>query len=137
MAKKNQTLRKHAARLTELARGADGRIDAARVRAILAELPRAFPGAALRPLLESFYAAVARELRFSEVRIEFAGTLPAGTAEGLAEYFSKLYARPISPVPVPNPALLGGLRVQVGDDVYDASLAGTLARLRRTLSTAA
>ncbi|MGN0885170.1 MAG: F0F1 ATP synthase subunit delta [Candidatus Spyradosoma sp.] len=136
MAKKNQTLRKHAARLVELARGADGRIDAARVRAILAELPRAFPGAALRPLLEAFYAAVARELRFSEARIEFAGTLPAGTADALAAHFSALYERTVAPVATENPALLGGVRVQVGDDVYDASLAGALARLRASLAAA-
>lgn len=136
MAKKNQTLRKHAARLVELARGADGRIDAARVRAILAELPRAFPPTALRPLLEAFYAAVARELRFSEARIEFAGTLPAGTADALAAHFSALYERAVAPVAMENPALLGGVRVQVGDDVYDASLAGTLARLRASLAAA-
>lgn len=136
MAKKNQTLRKHAARLVELARGADGRIDAARVRAILAELPRAFPGAALRPLLEAFYAAVARELRFSEARIEFAGTLPTGTADALAAHFSALYERTVAPVATENPALLGGVRVQVGDDVYDASLAGALARLRASLAAA-
>lgn len=136
MAKKNQTLRKHAARLVELARGADGRIDAARVRAILAELPRAFPGAALRPLLEAFYAAVARELRFSEARIEFAGTLPAGTADALAAHFSALYRRAVTPVATENPALLGGVRVQVGDDVYDASLAGALSRLRASLAAA-
>lgn len=136
MAKKNQTLRKHAAWLVELARGADGRIDAARVRAILAELPRAFPPTALRPLLEAFYAAVARELRFSEARIEFAGTLPAGTADALAAHFSALYERAVAPVATENPALLGGVRVQVGDDVYDASLAGTLARLRASLAAA-
>lgn len=136
MAKKDREkiLRKTTERLVELSRGADGRVDEARVRAVIAELPRAFPPTRLRPLLKNFYAAVARELRFSQARIEFAGTPPAGTAEGLAEYFSKLYARPISPVPVPNPALLGGLRVQVGDDVYDASLAGTLAKLRLSLA---
>lgn len=136
MAKKNKNLRKTAARLTELSRGSDGRIDESRVKTVLAELEKTFPPTALRPLLESFYAAVARELRFSEARIEFAGTLPAGTDASLAAHFSALYARPISPVSVPNPALLGGLRVQVGDDVYDASLAGTLSRLRASLAAA-
>lgn len=136
MAKKNKNLRKTTARLTELSRGSDGRIDASRVKTVLAELGKTFPPTELRPLLESFYAAVARELRFSEARIEFAGTLPAGTDAALAAHFSALYARPISPVPVPNPALLGGLRVQVGDDVYDASLAGTLSRLRASLVAA-
>ncbi len=134
MAKKDKNLQRVAARLTELARGADGRVDAERVRAILAEVPRAFPFAQLRPLLEKFYADIARELRFSQARIEFAGTLSAGTADAIAAHFSALFGRAISPVPEENPALLGGVRVQVGDDVYDASLAGTLARLRSELA---
>lgn len=138
MAKKDREkiLRKTTERLVELSRGADGRVDETRVRAVLAELPRAFPPTRLRPLLKNFYAAVARELRFSQARIEFAGTLPAGTADEIAAHFSARCGRPIAPAPEENPALLGGLRVQVGDDVFDASLAGTLARLRLSLSGA-
>ena len=136
MAKKDKNLQKVTAKLTELSRGANGQIDAARVKAVLAELPKAFPPAQLRPILEAFYAAVARELRFSEARIEYAGTLDAGTANAIATHFSVLYNRPIAPVATENAALLGGLRVQVGDDVYDASLAGTLARLRASLASA-
>ena len=60
MAKKDKNLQKVTARLTELSRGADGNIDAARVKAVLSELPKAFPPAQLRPILEVFYAAVAR-----------------------------------------------------------------------------
>ncbi|MBR5622357.1 MAG: F0F1 ATP synthase subunit delta [Opitutales bacterium] len=136
MAKKDKNLQKVTAKLAELSRGANGQIDAARVKAVLAELPKAFPPAQLRPILEAFYAVIARELRFSEARIEYAGTLDAGTAKAIAAHFSVLYNRPIAPVATENTALLGGLRVQVGDDVYDASLAGTLARLRASLASA-
>lgn len=136
MAKKDKNLQKVTVKLTELSRGENGQIDAARVKAVLAELPKAFPPAQLRPILEAFYAAIARELRFSEARIEYAGTLDAGTAKAIAAHFSVLYNRPIAPVATENTALLGGLRVQVGDDVYDASLAGTLARLRASLASA-
>ena len=136
MAKKDKNLQKVTAKLAELSRGANGQIDAVRVKAVLAELPEAFPPAQLRPILEAFYAAIARELRFSEARIEYAGTLDAGTAKAIAAHFSVLYNRPIAPVATENTALLGGLRVQVGDDVYDASLAGTLARLRASLASA-
>lgn len=136
MAKKDKNLQKVTARLTELSRGANGNIDAGRVKTVLSELPKAFPPAQLRPILEAFYAAVARELRFSEARIEYAGTLAAGTANAIAAHFSEIYNRPIIPVATENAALLGGLRVQVGDDVYDASLAGTLARLRASLASA-
>ena len=136
MAKKDKNLQKVTARLVELSRGADGNIDAGRVKTVLAEVAKAFPAAQLRPILEAFYAAVARELRFSEARIEYAGTLAAGTANAIAAHFSEVYNRPIKPVATENAALLGGLRVQVGDDVYDASLAGTLARLRASLASA-
>lgn len=133
MAKKDKNLQKVTARLVELSRGADGCIDAARVKTVLAELPQAFPQTQLRPILESFYAAIARELRFSEARIEYAGTLAPATAADLAKHFSALYNRPVAPVTTENPELLGGIRVQVGDDVYDASLAGALSRLQASL----
>lgn len=136
MAKKDKNLQKVTTRLTELSRGVDGTIDAGRVKTVLAEVTKAFPSAQLRPILEAFYAAVARELRFSEARIEYAGTLATGTANAVAVHFSEVYNRPIKPVSSENAALLGGLRVQVGDDVYDASLAGTLARLRASLVSA-
>lgn len=126
-------IRATAGKLLELSREATGTVSPARVNAILEELPKAFPPTSLRPLLKLFYADVARELRFTEARIEFAGTLPAGTANALAAHFSKIYNRTISAVPERNDALLAGLRVQVGDDVFDASAAGTLAKLQRAL----
>ena len=58
MAKKDKNLQKVTATLAELSRGANGQIDAVRVKAVLAELPKAFPPAQLRPILEAFYAAV-------------------------------------------------------------------------------
>ena len=135
MAKKSKKLKSLAARLTELSRGSDGRPDAERVGFVLDELARAFPPQILRPLLAEFYADVARALRFSEVRIEYAGTLPAGTPDALAAHFSRIYNRTFVPAAEENPALLGGIRAQVGDDVYDASLAGTLSRLRSALAS--
>lgn len=112
-----------------LSRDAAGTLDAARVKIILDELAKVYAAPELREILKDFYAAVARELRFSEVRIEFAGTLPAGTAESLAGHFSRVYQRAIVPVTIENPALLGGIRVSVGDDVIDASLAKALKKL--------
>lgn len=133
---KNKKLKTLALRLAELSRGDAGVAEESRVRAVLDELEKTFPPRVLRTILKFYYAAIARELRFSEARIEFAGTLSEKTANALAAHFSEIYARAIAPVPAQNPEILGGLRVQVGDDVYDASLAGTLASLRRALSPA-
>ena len=42
---------------------------------------------------------------------------------------TKKYARPIASVAKRNDSLLAGLRVRVGDDVYESSVAGQLANL--------
>lgn len=117
-----------ATKLLAISRNAAGTLDETRVQAILEELPKFYVGKTLRAVLKFYYAVVAKELRFSEVRIEFVGKLPAGTAENLAEHFSKIYNRKIVPATQENSALLGGLRVSVGDDVIDASLENALKR---------
>ena len=42
---------------------------------------------------------------------------------------TKKYGRAVSATAKPSPALLAGLRVQVGDDIYESSVAGQLAAL--------
>jgi len=42
---------------------------------------------------------------------------------------TKKYARPVTATARPNAALLAGLRVRVGDDTYESSVAGQLATL--------
>ena len=42
---------------------------------------------------------------------------------------TKKYQRPVTATAKPNPKLLAGLRVRVGDDIYESSVAGQLAAL--------
>ena len=42
---------------------------------------------------------------------------------------TKRYSRPVTASARPNPRLLTGLRVRVGSDVYESSVAGQLATL--------
>jgi F-type H+-transporting ATPase subunit delta len=42
---------------------------------------------------------------------------------------TKKYGRPVTATAKPNPALLAGLRVHIGDDIYESSVAGQLATL--------
>jgi F-type H+-transporting ATPase subunit delta len=48
--------------------------------------------------------------------------------------FSKLYNRPVSAVTKQDTSLIAGVRVRVGDDVYDASVAGRLQRLAESVN---
>ena len=49
--------------------------------------------------------------------------------QNVAAVMTKKYGRRITGVAKRNDALLAGLRVQVGDDLYEASVAGQLATL--------
>jgi len=42
---------------------------------------------------------------------------------------TKKYARPVTASAKANPSLLAGLRIRVGSDVYESSVAGQLANL--------
>jgi len=53
----------------------------------------------------------------------------AAILQSIAEAMTRRYQRPVSAVAKPNPSLLAGLRVRVGDDVFENSVAGQLATL--------
>lgn len=57
------------------------------------------------------------------------GSLSPDALAAIESSFSQLYGRSISAVVAPDSSLIAGLRVRVGDDVYDASVAGRLRRL--------
>ncbi|MDR3229562.1 MAG: F0F1 ATP synthase subunit delta [Puniceicoccales bacterium] len=121
----NATARKLAA----LSLDATGAVSAERVRAILDTLAATRKPVVLRPLLKAYRAALARELAKREAHIEHAGPLPPDAPLILAAYFSRIYNRPVVPHVAPNPALLLGLRVRIGDDVFDASSRAILDKL--------
>jgi F-type H+-transporting ATPase subunit delta len=80
-------------------------------------------------VLKAYARLVANELAKSEAVVEHAGAINAATLAAIATAMTKKYSRPVSATAKPNPALLAGLRVQVGDDVYESSVAGQLAAL--------
>ena len=80
-------------------------------------------------VLKAYHRLIAVELAKSEARVEHAGTVAAPALAAVAAAMSKKYGRPVVATSHPNPALLAGLRVRVGDDVYESSVAGQLAAL--------
>jgi F-type H+-transporting ATPase subunit delta len=121
-----KAIRRDARALFKLSLGADGALDAGRVTAILAAV-EANPPAGHLPLLRAYQRLVAAEVSRGQARIEHAGPVSEAEASAIAAAFSRHYGRAITPVTVPNPDLIAGLRVRVGDDVHDYSVAGTLA----------
>ncbi|MDR1497676.1 MAG: F0F1 ATP synthase subunit delta [Puniceicoccales bacterium] len=113
---------------------ANGFVSAERLRAILDTLAQRHRPAVLKPLLKAFQTALRREILRREIHIEHAGTLPALTMEQLTTFFEKKYSRRLAQVVSPNPALFAGLRVRIGDDLYEASASATLEKLAAALA---
>jgi F-type H+-transporting ATPase subunit delta len=57
------------------------------------------------------------------------GALSAETLAAIETNFSKIYDRAITAETETDTSLIAGVRIRVGDDVYDASVAGRLKRL--------
>jgi len=81
-------------------------------------------------LLKAYHHRIAGELAKSRAEVEHAGPVSDATLRLIEGAMSQRYHRVITAGARPNPALLAGLRVRVGSDVFEASVAGQLGQLR-------
>ena len=107
---------------------ANGELSPDRVTGVLQYIEKHRPPHALA-VLKSYQRLVASEVARGQARIEHAGPINSALAASIAESMSRRYGRRVTAVPRRNDALLAGLRVRVGDDVYESSVAGQLATL--------
>jgi len=84
-------------------------------------------------VLSQFQRLVKLELARRTARVESATPLSPQFQAQVQADLTRIYGAGLSFVFVPNPALLGGLRIQVGGDVYNGSVQGRLAALQEGL----
>lgn len=106
----------------------DGRVAPDRVGGVLAYIEKHRPAQPLA-LLKAYQRLIAAELAKGQAVVEHAGVVSETLLQTIAAAMSKKYGRPISASARANAALLAGLRVRVGDDVYESSVSGQLAAL--------
>jgi F-type H+-transporting ATPase subunit delta len=110
----------------------DGRVDPARIRLVVDRLMDT--GSARTAVLLS---QVMRLLRLEEekwtARVESAAPLEAGEREAIEQGLARRYRRALETTFAMEPALIGGMRVTVGSDVYDGSIRGRLVALAARL----
>ncbi len=106
----------------------NGQISEPKVRDVLVWFEQK-PPAHAAAVLREYHRLVIREVNRTRARIEFAGALAGGAIPSIIAELSKLYHRPISATAVENPSLIAGVRVSIGDDVYERSLAAQLEAL--------
>lgn len=119
---------KHLARKLARLSVEDEQISKSKVRRILKILAELRPPH-YRRLLRAYRTFLQRELRHRQALIEHAGALSEKTIENLRDHISARYRRPIPITLRKTPTLLAGIRLSIGDDVYDATAAGRLATL--------
>jgi F-type H+-transporting ATPase subunit delta len=106
----------------------DGAVSPARVTGVLAYIEK---HRVANPVivLKAYARLVANELAKSQAVVEHAGAINEATLSTISAAMTKKYSRAVTASARPNPALLAGLRVQVGDDVYESSVASQLGAL--------
>ncbi len=84
-------------------------------------------------VLRAYHRLIAAELARCAAVVEHAGPISDAILQGIAAALTAKYKRPVNAVAKPNPALLAGLRVHLGDDVFEASAAGQLRALAESV----
>ena len=116
-----------AKKLVELSKDA-GIVTEAKVGEVVAGLKKTQPRNYLT-VLKAYLAYLKREVALQTAVVSTPGTLSPEALENIAQSFSKQYGRVITATIQNDPSLIAGVRVRVGDDVYDASVIGRLKRL--------
>lgn len=106
----------------------DSALSAERVAGVLEYIAKNPPANTLA-VLRAYQRLVAAEFARGQAVVEHAGTVSDATLASIAAAMTKKYGRKVSAVAKPNGALLAGLRVRVGDDTYESSVAGQLSSL--------
>ena len=85
-------------------------------------------------VLTAYYRLIAAEVARGHAVVEHAGPVNPAVVASIATNLSQKYGRRVTATAQRNDSLLAGLRVRVGDDVYESSVAGQLAALALSAS---
>ena len=109
----------------------NGLLDENRVRQTVSLLATKKPRGYVE-ILSRLHRLVKLDLERRSARVESATALPADLQADLANRIKKIYGGGVNIVFGQTPALLGGLRIQVGSDLYDGSVQSRLAALQES-----
>jgi F-type H+-transporting ATPase subunit delta len=110
----------------------DGQLDggkiASLVQSLIAKRPRHFVD-----ILQNYKRLLRLEIEKRHAKIESATQLAPQATVDIVERLKKKYGEDLTSEFVVDPALLGGVRVRVGSDVWDGTLRNRLERLQQQL----
>ena len=129
--KASRTTRRAARRLFRLCR-VDGRLDAERVRLVATRIAGSGRRGTLA-MLGQLLRLVRIDRDGHRAIVESATLLPDDLRVDVQSGLARLYGQGLDTSFAINPRLIGGMRIRVGSDVYDASVRAKLAALEARL----
>jgi F-type H+-transporting ATPase subunit delta len=103
-------------------------VSAGQVAGVLGYIEKAAPRHALA-LLKLYHRAIKTELAKSYALVEHAGPVSDTTLRLIEGAMTRKYHRPVTASARANPRLLAGVRIRIGSDIYESTVAGQLANL--------
>lgn len=97
------------------------------VQQVIALKPRGYVG-----ILSHFQRLVKLDVARRTAKVESAAALSANLQAGVQTNLTRKYGAGLAVSFAQNPALIGGLRIQVGSDVYDGSVQARLNALEES-----
>jgi F-type H+-transporting ATPase subunit delta len=109
----------------------NGLIEEKRARQVVKQIIAAKPRGYLATL-SYFQRLVELDCARHTAKIESALALPADLQASVQAGLARVYGPGLTASFAENPALIGGMRIRVGSDVYDGSVQGRLAALEQS-----
>jgi F-type H+-transporting ATPase subunit delta len=109
----------------------NGMLDETHVRSVFRQMAESKPRGYMA-ILSHFHRLVKLEVERRTARVDSAVALAPELVAKITNDLNRLYGQGLSISFAQNPALVGGLRIKVGSDVYDGSIQGRLRKLAET-----
>jgi F-type H+-transporting ATPase subunit delta len=106
----------------------DGVLSSEQVAGVLGYVEKTHPVNAVQ-ILSAYQRLIATEVAKGIAVVEHSGPVSATALAAIASSLSTRYSRPVTTQTKANPALFAGIRVRIGDDLFESSVAGQLAAL--------
>lgn len=127
----DQKVSKFAKKLVALSK-VDGVVTEEAVSEVLATLKKSTLRNTGR-IMKAYLYQIRRALAEQTALVASPTALSAAALAEIEANFSKIYERPIKATTLTDTSLIAGVRVRVGDDLYDSSVAGRLSRLAESV----
>jgi F-type H+-transporting ATPase subunit delta len=111
----------------------DGLLDEGLAQSLVQRVLEAKPRGCLA-VLQAFQRLVILDRAQRSAKVESATPLPAEAENRVRASVEQAYGPVLDFSSTVNPALIGGIRITVGSDVYDGSVQGRLAKLEQRFS---